>query len=164
VFITPDGVNLYTEEDVQALRTERDTTAQQQYEAGSAYATRSTSNRLRANAIDWFKNEVAEGTMSKEDAEGIFNGLANAIGWEEATISTLWTVTVEFMGNTIAEFNDIEADDADEAESEVSSNLSVDDVKVTIRVSYGSEERKETVNTTYHFDQDDLEFNAVVQD
>ena len=49
--------------------------------------TYATSNRIamkemRDRAIEWFKSEVRGGSMIDEDALGIYNGLADALGWD----------------------------------------------------------------------------------
>ncbi len=145
------------------MRTERDTTAQQQYKAGSDYATRATSNRLRSNAIDWFKGEVREGNMAKEDAEGIFNGMANAIGWDEVeTLNSLFTVVVSFNGTIIAEFEDIEADNAGDAESMVENDMDLETVETSFTISHNGDTQTNTVDMTYDF-QDEFEYNATEQ-
>lgn len=163
IITTPDGVNLYTEDDVRELRLERDTTAQQQYKAGSDYAARTTSNRLRSDAIDWFKGEVRNGSMAKEDAEGIFNGMADAIGWDEVeSLNTLFTVVVSYNGTIIAEFEDIEADNAGDAESMVENDMQVEDVETSFTVEYNGDTHSNTVNMTYEF-QDEFEYNATEQ-
>jgi len=158
---TPDGVVIYTQEDVDALRSELTHTANQKYEDGKGVMHRI----LRGEALDWFKGEVREGTMSKDDAVGIFNGLAGALGWAQVdSISTLFTVTVDYEGETIAEFSDIEADDEDSAVEEVESNFEVEDVEVSFTISYNGDTQTNSVNNTYQFDSSDLTFTATEQD
>jgi hypothetical protein len=74
----------------------------------------------------------------------------------------MFTVVVSYNGNTIAEIEDIEADDSDAAEDEVRNELNVDEVEVTFNVSYGNKCYNETVNTTYEFD-DEFEYQAIEQ-
>ena len=160
MFTTPDGVALYTQEDIDALNTK----VNEQFKAGSDYASRSINNSLQDKAIKWFRSEVLEGNMAKDDATGIYNGLAEALGWATVdSITPLFTVVVSYNGNTIAEIEDIEADDSDSAESEVRYNLEVTDVEVTFQVTYGDHTYDETVNTTYEFD-DEFEYQAIEQD
>ena len=160
MFTTPDGVALYTQEDIDALNTK----VNEQFKAGSDYAFRSINNSLQDKAIKWFRSEVREGTMAKDDALGIYNGLATALGWDTVeSVGALYTVVVSYNGNTIAEIEDIEADDSDSAESEVRYNLEVTDVEVTFEVTYGDHTYNETVNNTYEFD-DEFEYQAVEQD
>lgn len=158
---TPDGVVIYTQEDVDAVRSELVHTANQKYEDGKGVMHRI----LRGEALDWFKSEVREGTMSKDDAVGIFNGLAGALGWTEVeTIATLFTVTVDYNGETIAEFSDIEADDEDSAVDEVESNIEVEDVEISFQVAYNGQTQNGSTNYTYEFDSSDLTFTATEQD
>jgi hypothetical protein len=149
---TPDGVALYSDEDVRA-----------QFIAGTEYGVRATTNDLQDKAIKWFRNEVREGNMTQDDATGIYNGLAEALGWATVdSLNILFTVVVSYNGMTIAEIEDIEAEDADSAEDEVRNNLEVEDVEVTFSVSYNGTSHNETVNTTYEFD-DEFEYQATEQ-
>ena len=154
---TPDGISLYSEEEYQSVAT-------QQFNVGVEYATNGVTNRLRNSAIEWFKSEVRSGSMIKEDAEGIFNGLAEALGWDTVTsLSTLYVVTVDYNGNTIAEFSGVEADDEDDAVNKVEGDLEVDDVEISFILSYNGDSCRESVNMTYEFDSSELEFSAVEQ-
>lgn len=157
---TPDGVNLYTQDEmVEAQNTQRT-----QFISGTEYGVRATTNDLRTKAINWFRSEVRDGSMAKDDALGIYNGLAEALGWATLdSITTKYTVVVSYNGMNIAEIEDIEADDEDSAEWEVRNNLEVSDVEVTFEVTYGDHTYNETVNTTYEFD-DEFEYQAVEQD
>ena len=160
MFTTPDGVALYTQEDIDALNTK----VNEQFKAGTDYATRSITNSLQDKAIKHFRSEVREGNINKDVALSIYNGLAEALGWDTVeSIGALYTVVVSYNGNTIAEIEDIEADDSDSAESEVRYNLEVTDVEVTFQVTYGDHTYDETVNTTYEFD-DEFEYQAIEQD
>jgi hypothetical protein len=160
MFTTPDGVALYTEEDMNEAREVQRT----QFTTGTEYGIRATSNDLETKAIAWFRSEILEGTMTKDDALGIYNGLAEALGWTTLdSITSKFTVCVNYNGTTIAEFSDVEADDADSAEDEVRGNLSVDDVELNFSISYGNDSARESVNVTYEFDEE-FEFEATEQD
>lgn len=159
MFTSAEGQTLYTQDEVDTLNTR----ITEQYNLGVTHATNSVSNQLRDKAITWFKGEVRSGTMAKEDAEGIFNGLAEALGWDSANLTTLFTVTVDYKGYTIGEFSGVEADDEDSAIQEVSDNLEVSDVEVSFVISYNGDTCRESVNITWEFDEDDLEFNAEEQ-
>jgi hypothetical protein len=150
------GTLFYTEADmVEARETQRT-----QFTAGTEYGARATKNDLNTKAIEYFRNEVREGSMDKDDALGIYNGLAEALGWTTLdSITTKFTVTVSYNGNIIAEFSGIEADDADSAEEEVSSNISVDDVELSISLSYNGDSATESVNVSYDWDED-FEYSA----
>lgn len=138
-------------------------TQRTQFNAGIEYGKRAMQFQLREDAIAWFKSEVQTGTMAKDDAEGIFNGLANAIGWDEVeSLNTLFTVVVSYNGDPIAEFCDIEANDADEAESLVMDNMDLEDVEVSFTVSYNGDTQSNGVSMTYNW-SDDFEYNATEQ-
>lgn len=159
MFNTPDGVAVYTQEDIDALNAR----INEQFKAGTDYATRSILNSLQDKAINYFRNEVREGTMAQDDALGIYNGLAEALGWATVdSLTILFTVVVSYNGMIIAEIEDIEAEDADSAEDEVRGELEVDDVEVTFSISYKGTRHSETVNTTYEFD-DEFEYQATEQ-
>lgn len=150
---TPDGVNLFTQEDY-------DNATTQQFHAGVEFSKRSISESLRDKAIEWFKAE-AESTMSKEDALNIFNGLAEALGWDTIeSIATKFTVLVNYLGNTVAEFSGVEADSDDEAIEKVMSGLEVVDAELSLRLSYDNDTCYEQVDISYDFDTDDLEYSA----
>jgi hypothetical protein len=159
MFTTPDGISLYTEEDM----TEARETQRTQFIAGSEYGARATKNDLQDKAINWFRGEVREGNMTQEDALGIYNGLAEALGWKTLdSITTKYTVTVSYNGMDIAEFEDVEADDESSAEEEVRGEMNVDDVEVRFTLSYGDHSQDGAVNMTYDWD-DEFEFNATEQ-
>lgn len=159
MFLTPDGVALYTEADMAEARE----TQRTQFNVGAEFGVRSTTNDLQDKAINWFRNEVREGNMVQDDALGIYNGLAEALGWDTVdSLTLLFTVVVSYNGMNIAEIEDIEAEDADSAEDEVRNNLEVEDVEVTFSVSYNGTSHSETVNTTYDFD-DEFEYQATEQ-
>ena len=146
---------------MQIMRSDLISVGAQKYEDGKGTMHR----RLRGEALDFFKAEVRSGSMIKEDAESIFNGLAGALGWAQVdSIATLFTVTVDYEGETIAEFSDIEADDEDSAVDEVSNNFEMEDVEVSFTLSYNGDTQTNSVNNTYQFDSSDLEFTATEQD
>jgi len=154
---TPDGVVIYTEEDMQTLRSELTSVANQKYEDGKGVMHRT----LRREALDWFKSEVRSGAMEKEDALGIFNGLAGALGWAEVeSIAPIYTVSVCYGGEIIAEFSDIEADDEDGAVEEVENNLEVTSAEIRLHLTYGGHTESGSADMTYDFDASELELSA----
>jgi len=160
VFTTPDGVALYTEEDMAEARN----TATTQFNVGAEYGVRSTTNDLRTKAINWFRGEVRSGSMTQEDALGIYNGLAEALGWATLdSITSKYTVVVSFNGNIVAEFEDVEADDSDSAEDEVRGNMEVEDVEISFIISYNNQTARESANMTWDFDEE-FEYEATEQD
>lgn len=160
MFTTPDGVALYTQEDVDGLNNR----INEQFTAGADYGVRCTNNDLQAKAIEYFRGEVRDGSMSQEDGLNIYNGLAEALGW--ATLDSLtmkFTVVVSYDGNIVAEIEDVEAEDADSAEDEVRGEIEVTDVEITFSLTYGNHTYTETVNQTYEFDGE-FEYQATEQD
>lgn len=149
---TPDGINLYTEEDY-------NTVSNQQFNVGVEYGKNATSNNLRERALEWFKSE-AESSMTKEDALSIFNGLADALGWETVnSITSVYRVTISFQGACVGEF-DLEAEDEDSAIEDVRDNLELVEAELSLSLSYNSDSSHETVDMSYDFDMDDLRFSA----
>ena len=101
-----------------------------------------TSDDLRDRAIAWFKAE-ANNTMTKEDALSIFNGLAEALNWDTVTsIGSTYTVTVSINDLEVGTFDNVEADDEDDAVAQVLENL---DAELSMEVSYGNQ----TITETY---------------
>jgi hypothetical protein len=157
---TPDGVALYTKAEMEALNTK----VNEQFKAGLDYGTRIVNNDLRGKAIKFFQNEVSNGELDTDEATRIFNGLAEALGWATVTrISTYFTVTVSYNGTIVAEFEDIEAEDASSAEDEVSSNIEVEDVEVNFALAYNGNTIRGEANMTYEW-SDDFEYEATEQD
>ena len=162
-FMNTEGQTLYTTEEVDALK---EAHKMEILDTSSRSAT-NTSNSLRQRALEWFKSEIRGGSMAKEDALGIFNGLADALGWDTVdNLSSLFTVSVRYQGDLVAVFEDIEADDDDSACEEVSDNLTIDEVTITFDLEYnGSTQSAEARLSTYDFDPtSDLEFSAEEQD
>ena len=115
---------------------------------------------MQARAIEWFKSEVRGGSMTDEDALGIYNGLADALGWDTVdSLTTTYRVTVTYKGDEIGEF-DVEADDEDSAIEDVRDNLSIE-ASMDITVEYGG---NRSGNSTVDIDawdiSDDLDFEV----
>ena len=111
------------------------------------------SYKLRDKAIEWFKSEVRGGSMVKDDALGIFNGLADALGWDLLdTISSTYSVTVYVDGEEVGTFDEIEADDENSACDEVTENVDVE-ATMFIRLNYnGSHREDEREMSVYDLD------------
>jgi hypothetical protein len=164
VFTTPDGVAVYTQEDVDALNAQASTTAQSQFEAGTQYGVRCTNNDLNTKALAYFR-EVAQGATDRDELVELYNGLASALGWDKvSSLGLMFTVTVDYNGTTIATFEDVEADDASSAEDLVQSDMEIEDVEINFTISYNGDTQTETANLTYEFDAYELSFNADQQD
>lgn len=116
-------------------------------------ATVKTSNDLRTRAYEWFKSEARSGTMTKEDALSIFNGLADALGWDTVdSIASTYSVTVYVDGDEVGTFDEVEADDEDSACAEVTENLEIE-ATMFIRLNYnGSHREDEREVSTYDLD------------
>ena len=154
------GVLFYTEAEMK----EAVATQQTQFNAGTEYGVRATKNDLNTKAIEYFRNEVREGTMDKDDALGIYNGLAEALGWTTLdNMTALYTVVISYNGNTIAEFSDVEADDEDSAEQEVRDNLDIQDIEISFTLSYNGDSQSGTDNLTYAWDED-FEYSVTEQE
>lgn len=135
----------YTQEEVDAKVSEATTNAL----IIGARDTNRISNDLRDKAIEWFKSEVRGGSMVKEDALGIFNGLADALGWELLdNLTSTYSVTVTVEGRVIGTFEGVEADDEQDACDKVTEEL---EAEMTIEVSYG---RQTLTDTVYGWDLD----------
>jgi hypothetical protein len=157
---TPDGVAIYSQDEVDVLHKR----INEQYTLGITHGKTATSNELQDKAINHFRSEVREGNLSSDTALEIYNSLAEALGWNTVdSLAILFTVMVSYNGNTIAEIENIEAEDCDSAEAEVRYNLEVEDVDVSFTIAYNGTSYNDTVNTTYEFD-DEFEYQAIEQD
>lgn len=164
MFTTPDGVAVYTQEDVDALKSQASTTATEQFNAGAQYGVRCTNNELNTKALAYFR-ELAQGAIDKDELVETYNGLAAALGWDKvSSLGLMFTVEVTYNGSTIAYFEDVEADDASQAEDYVQSDLEIEDVEVAFTLSYNGQTCNETANVTYEFDAYELSFSATEQD
>ena len=164
MFQTPDNVTLYTQEDIDTLKTEADNTAREQFQAGTQYGIRCRDNELNIKALAHFK-EVASGAMDKDEVVEAYNDLANALGWDTVTtLNSTYHVSVMHNGTIIGEFSGVEAEDTDSAEEEVRSNLEIEDVEIHFTLNYNGETETNTSNITYEFDHYELDFEAVEED
>jgi hypothetical protein len=155
---TPDGVVIYSEEDLQSARST-------EYAAGYERGKGTMHKTIGKEVLAWFKAEVANDDMNVELALNTYNKLAEAIGWETVdSLTTKYTVCVNYNDMTIGQFEDVEAEDEDSAIEEVRDNLEVDDVELSITLSYNGQQHRDSVNMTYEFDSDELEFEATEQD
>ena len=164
MFTTPDGVAVYTQEDIDALNAQASTTAQSQFEAGTQYGIRCTKNDINTKALAYFR-EVAQGATDRDEVVETYNGLAEVMGWDTVkSLGYMFTVEVDYNGTTIATFEDVEADDASQAEDYVQSDMEIEDVEINFTLSYNGDTQTETANLTYEFDGYELSFNATQQD
>ena len=121
-------------------------------------SNRSLLASLEYKALDWFKSEARSGSMAKEDALSIFNGLADALGWDTVTsIGSTYTVTVSINDLEVGTFDNVEADDEDDAVAQVLENL---DAELSMEVSFGDQ----TISETYSNWNLDITATAVEED
>lgn len=142
----------YTQEEVDAKVSEAVTDGVQALHRANARV----SSDLRDKAIAWFKNEVREGNMIKEDALGIFNGLAGALGWNTVdSLTSTYSVTVMYDGTEIALFQEVEADDEDDACNKVLEDMNIESVTISFDIFYGgSNESGEVEISSWDLDND----------
>ena len=106
-------------------------------------SNRSLLASLEYKALDWFKSEARSGSMSKEDALGIYNGLADALGWDTVdSIASTYSVTVYVDGDEVGTFDEVEADDEDSACAEVIENVEIE-ATMFIRLNYNGSHRED---------------------
>jgi len=102
----------YTQEEVDAKVSE----ARAEATTDKLHTIAMTAISLRDKAIEWFKSEVRGGSMDKDDALGIFNGLADALNWDLLdNLTSTYSVTVSVNDVVVGTFEGVEADDEDEA-------------------------------------------------
>lgn len=125
---TPDGVNIYTDSDVQEKVAEAKTIA-------TDLANKYTSNRI-ANVVETtFKSEVREGNMEEDYAVGLYNNLASQLDWSTIdNLSVKYTATVNFLGDELFTINDIEADDEESAKQSVWDDFNISNVRISFDV------------------------------
>ena len=144
---TPDGVEIYSAEDMQ-----------QQFKVGVDYATNAINNDIRHKIIEHFRYS-ADCSMTRDDALAVMNELLEYLGYEKSDLTKTYAVEVQFDGYTIGEFNDIEALSADEAIGKVSVDMEVE-ASMEINVSYNGETVWETVSIEGYRLEEDFTFHA----
>ena len=160
MFTTPDNVVLYTQEDIDTMKAEAQATAQAQFKAGTDYGIRCTTNDINAKVLAHFK-DVASGAMDSDEVVEAYNDLARALGWDTVTtLNTLYTVTVEYDGYTIAEFSEVEANSEEDAISEVRTNIEIEDISVTFTLGFNGQTCEETIPGSGSIDSYDFEYSA----
>lgn len=160
---TPDGVTIYTQEDMDNMRATHNAELAAKFEMGKTYGATNAYSTLQSKVIAFFKQE-AESTMDKDDALEFYNSLAGFVGLETITsLASHYTVVVTWDDGTIlGEFSEIEAYDEDGAIEEVRSNLEIE-VDLNVSVSYNYDTITSTINTYDNY-EDRLEFEATLED
>ena len=157
---------LYTEEEVQAKITEARLTASLESAHQTQRAKDFLSLRLCENVVEVFKEYIASGTITADDAFAIYESMAYRNEWDTTNpfLVKKFTVTVAYNGTIIAEFADIEAEDEHRANDYVADNLEIEDVLLNVTVSMNGDAHTGEVNMSYEFDPSELEFVADEQD
>ena len=112
------------------------------------------------------RNAVSDDKISAEDANQLFANIAGRLGWQASVDFTvkLWTVTVSCNYDEIATFDDIEAEDEDDAVEIVRDNLNLYDVSATATFEYEGRNYTYEVTSVEHdlgdYFTDNLEFEA----
>ena len=130
---TPDGVNIYTDSDVQEKVAEAKTIA-------TDLANKYTSNRISNVVETTFKSEVREGNMEEDYAVGLYNNLASQLDWSTIdNLSVKYTATVYAFDDELFTINDIEADDEQSAEQSIWDDLNISNVRLSFDVEANGE-------------------------
>jgi hypothetical protein len=130
---TPDGVNIYTDQDVQEKVAEAKTTA-------TDSANRYTNLRIAGVVETTFKSEVREGNMEEDYAVGLYNNLASQLDWSTIdNLSVKYTATVYAFDDELFTVNDIEADDEQSAEQSIWDDLNISNVRLSFDVEANGE-------------------------
>ena len=130
---TPDGVNIYTDQDVQEKVAEAKTTA-------TDSANRYTNLRIAGVVETTFKSEVREGNMEEDYAVGLYNNLASQLDWSTIdNLSVKYTAVVNFLGDELFTINDIEADDEQSAEQSIWDDLNISNVRLSFDIEASGE-------------------------
>ena len=154
LFYTEEELTAKINEAVTALNTDNDLRVQR--------AKDNTNMAIAERTLSVMRNVAKE--MDSDSALSIYNDIAEANNWTTLeTLTSLYTVTVDFNGHTIAEFSDIEAEDEDSAIEEVRNNYSIDSVTTRVEVSYGDQSGSERVDIDPYLVEDDIDFTAIEQ-
>jgi len=118
----------------------------------------------REGVLKIIKSEVREGSLDKEYAIELFNGIAMECGWETVdSINSLYTVEVSYNGSTIGVFEGIEAHDEADAEDTLSNDIEIEG-ELSLTISHNGQ----TITGSAFIDgwnlADELVFNAEVED
>jgi hypothetical protein len=130
---TPDGVNIYTDQDVQEKVAEAKTIA-------TDSANKYTNLRIAGVVETTFKSEVREGNMEEDYAVGLYNNLASQLDWSTIdNLSVKYTATVYAFDDELFTINDIEADDEQSAEQSIWDDLNISNVRLSFDVEANGE-------------------------
>jgi hypothetical protein len=100
------------------------------------------------------------GEVDDESMVSIYNTIAEAVGWDTIDAFTKnYTVTVMYQGNEVAMFQDVEAEDEDNACDTVLENMNIDSCTISLSISYGNRTEDAEVEVS-SWDLDTDEFTA----
>ena len=109
--------------------------------------------------------ELADSTISTDDAVTVYNAIADRLGWDVIeSLTRKFTVSVSYNGYELGEFSDIEADDEDSACSEVLENMDVE-ASINFNISYNYNDISGSVDIdSWDLDSDNFSAEATEQD
>jgi len=156
----------YTEDELQARLTNA-RLADALDHATQAQRAKDNTNYACATVLEEeLRNAVSDDKISAEDANQLFANISERLGWQVSVDFTvkLWTVTVSCNYDDIATFDDIEAEDEDDAVEIVRDNLNLYDVSATATFEYEGSQYTYEVTSVEHdlgdYFTDNLEFEA----
>jgi len=156
----------YTEEEVAAKVTEARLTDALDHAHQTQRAKDNTNFNCALVLEEELRNAVSDDKISAEDANQLFANIAGRLGWQASVDFTtkLWTVTLSCNYDEIATFDDIEAEDEDDAVEIVRDNLNLYDVSATATFEYEGSQYTYEVTSVEHdlgdYFTDNLEFEA----
>ena len=109
--------------------------------------------------------ELADSTISTDDAVTVYNAIADRLGWDVIeSLTRKFTVSVSYNGVDLGEFEDIEADDEDSACSEVLEHMDVE-ASINFNISYNYNDISGSVDIdSWDLDSDNFSAEATEQD
>ena len=158
---TPDGVAIYSQEEINAKY-------QEGMEDGRNYTVRSMNLKTREAIIEVMREE-ADNTMTNEDATELANKLLSRLDLD--TVDTLvrkFTVSVTVFGNEIIVLEDVEAEDENAACNLIEYELSFSDISASFTISTNEATEDGSFNN-WDYDLEDIirdntEITASAQD
>lgn len=144
----------YTEEEVQAKISAVVANLTDVHEREITWKLRNAQNNAQENALEACKNMLDE--VDEDSMLSIYNTIADAVGWDKINAFTkLFTVTVMHNGNEVAMFQDVEAEDEDNACDTVLENMLIDYATLNLAITYGNNtERGEVELDTWDISDD----------
>lgn len=114
--------------------------------------------------LEVLREEVRSGDLTTEYATELHNKIAVEVGFSEvSSIQQTYTVSVSYNNEEVALFTGIEADDEDDAVDKVSSDLEVDEVEISITLSFNGTTAGSTISGDSYDILQNLELTAEVE-